>query len=99
MRLDFREKTCVYISKQYANKVIYRFVAAIAERFRGADAQNLYGGKASARPRSLPYGDEGNFARIRPKDTASAGKACATQRKKNRESVFLSRQGSVSGAQ
>ena len=86
MRLDFREKTCVYISKQYANKVIYRFVAAIAERFRGAEAQNLYGGKASARPRSLPHGGEGNFAHIRPKDTASAG-------------VYGAREASVSGAQ
>ena len=53
--------------------------AAIAERFRGADVQNLYGGKAAARPRSLPYGDEGNFARIRPKESADAGIYCATQ--------------------
>ena len=31
--------------------------------------QNLYG-VCAARPRSLPHGGEGNFARIRPKDSA-----------------------------
>ena len=41
----------------------------------------MYGGKASARPRSLPHGDEGNFARIRPKDTASAEIFSARQRR------------------
>ena len=40
--------------------------------------QNLYGGKASARPRSLPYGGEGNFARIRPKESADAGNVLRT---------------------
>ena len=42
---------------------------------------------ASARPRSLPYGGEGNFARIRPKESASA------------EIVLRTPVASVSGAQ